>query len=68
MKRIAVIDRVALTSIHHGDALRWKGFPGDATLTPESSRALALWLRDHGIPDQRAASESALDKARGTGK
>jgi hypothetical protein len=44
-------NRVALTAVQHGTALRWKDFPGDAMLTPESSHALARWLLDHGVPD-----------------
>jgi hypothetical protein len=43
--------RLALTGLQHGHALRWKGFPGDAFFTKKSSRRLAQWLLDHGIPD-----------------
>ncbi len=41
--------RVALTSIKHGAALRWTGFPGDAELTPESAEWLQQWLEKHDV-------------------
>lgn len=41
--------RVALTALHHGLALRWKKFPGDAQLTPRSSQAIVEWLAKRGI-------------------
>ena len=44
--------RLALTAVQHGKAIRWKGFPGDAVLTSESSAWLKRWLSAHGIdPD-----------------
>ncbi len=43
--------RLALTGLQHGHALRWKGFPGDAFFTKQSSQQIAQWLLDHGIPD-----------------
>lgn len=44
--------RLALTSVMHGTAIRWRGFPGDVALTEESRRWLVLWLLDHGIAGQ----------------
>ncbi len=54
--------RLALTSLQHGQAIRWKGFPagnhwpgrgyaGDAPLTIESSIWLTEWLIAHGFDD-----------------
>jgi hypothetical protein len=43
--------RLALTGLQHGRALRWKGFPGDAFFTKESSKRLAQWMLNHHIPD-----------------
>jgi hypothetical protein len=45
--------RLALTSLQHGRALRWKGLPGDASLTEESAKALRDWLKRHGISEGR---------------
>lgn len=61
--------RVALTSVHHGKALRWGGFSttrimgrtvgyADAPLMPESGAWLTNWLAEHG------ASEAQLDSPR----
>ena len=44
--------RLALTSVQHGHAIRWKGFPGDAHLTEESRKALCDWLKRHGMSDE----------------
>ena len=41
--------RVALTALHHGRAIRWSEFPGDAQLTPRSSQAIVDWLAERGI-------------------
>lgn len=43
--------RLALTSVQHGAAIRWEGFPGDARLTEASSAWLKRWLIDHGVRD-----------------
>ena len=43
--------RLALTGVQHGRALRWKGFPGDASFTKQSSLNLAQWSLDHNLPD-----------------
>lgn len=42
-------ERVALTSVHHGEGLRWRAFSGDYPFTGESSKALAEWMEAHGI-------------------
>ena len=41
--------RIALTSVQHGVALRWKGFPGDAHFTEESAQWLRQWFKRHGL-------------------
>jgi hypothetical protein len=61
--------RVALTSVQHGENVRWKGFStarilgvkvgyGDAPLTSASRGWLNEWLAEHG------ASETQLDQER----
>jgi hypothetical protein len=35
-------------SMHHGRALRWDGWPGDAELTNISGESLTRWLAEHG--------------------
>lgn len=55
-------NRIALTSIQHGEALRWKDFPCDVSFTPESSHALAIWLLDHGIPDSHDELKKIVNK------
>jgi hypothetical protein len=42
-------ERLALVSIQHGQAVRWKGFHADAKLTSKSSRWLQQWLAEHGV-------------------
>lgn len=42
-------ERVALTSVQHGLALRWGFFSDDYPFTDESSKALVQWLKDRGI-------------------
>lgn len=60
---LAGSNRLALTSVQHTNALRWKGFStgrilgwkvgyGDAPLTKESAAWLALWLSNHQPPDK----------------
>jgi len=41
--------RIALTSIQHGRAIRWKGFRGDAQLTGKSAEWLVHWLSRQGV-------------------
>jgi hypothetical protein len=66
--------RLALTSVQHGKAIRWKGFPagnywpgrgyaGDAPLTHESSIWLTEWLIAHGFDDLNY-SAARLEKLR----
>ena len=56
--------RVALTSVQHGNALRWKGFPGDARFTQESATWIVAWLAKHGIDGPQEEFEaSKLQKA-----
>ena len=46
-------ERVALTALQHGEALRWRAFSGDCPFTSESSQALARWFKEHlGIVTQ----------------
>ena len=40
--------RVALTSVQHGKALRWRAFSFDYPFTEKSSKALVQWLEAHG--------------------
>jgi len=42
---------LAMTSVQHCRAIRWKDFPGDAALTKESGAWLKRWLMDHGIKE-----------------
>lgn len=43
-------ERLALTSVQHGKALRWRTFSDDYPFTAESAAALARWFEDRGIP------------------
>jgi uncharacterized protein (UPF0248 family) len=45
--------RVAVTSIQHGRAVRWKGFLGDAQLTEQSAAWLVSWLSGHGVDENK---------------
>lgn len=60
--------RIALTSVQHGIALRWKGFPGwkglpgDAHFTQESGKWVVTWLAKHGVADPEEEFEA--DKLR----
>ena len=45
--------RLAVTSVQHCRAVRWKGFPTDASLTKESAAWLKQWLLDHGIKEDK---------------
>lgn len=40
---------LARTAVQHLKALRWKGFHGDAELTPEASDALTAWFAGRSI-------------------
>ena len=46
-------ERLAVTSVQHCRAIRWKGFPTDASLTKESAAWLKQWLLDHGIKEEK---------------
>jgi hypothetical protein len=48
--------RIALTSIQHGFALRWTGFPGDAHFTEESAQWLRQWFERHGLSEEKLNS------------
>jgi hypothetical protein len=54
--------RIALTSVQHGRAVRWKGFPGDAQLTFRSSKDLARWLLNLRVPDGHGEFKAILEK------
>lgn len=43
-------ERVALTSVQHGEALRWHTFTDDYPFTKESAEALARWFEERAIP------------------
>jgi hypothetical protein len=45
-------ERIAATSVQHCRAIRWKGFPSDAVLTPESQAWLKKWLIEHGVKEE----------------
>ena len=55
--------RIALTSVQHGRAMRWDGFPGDAALTEPSSAWLVDWFLMHGIAGQYDEFKKAKEKA-----
>ena len=40
-------ERLALTSVQHGHALRWDGFSGDVGFTRSSSRMVRKWFKTH---------------------
>ena len=42
-------ERLALTSMQHGQALRWNTFSDDYPFTAESAEALARWFEERGI-------------------
>ena len=60
--------RLALTSVQHGTAIRWKGFPGDVALTKQSSKWLVQWLLDHGVSGQDKEFEKLQKKRKDEGK
>ncbi len=47
-------ERIVLTGMQHGSAVRWAGFSTDEHLTEESSAWLNRFLRLRGVPDQQA--------------
>jgi len=64
--------RIALTSVQHGHAIRWRGFStmrilgfrvgyGDGPLTDESQVWLKDWFKSHGIgrnKEEESANQS----------
>jgi cytolysin (calcineurin-like family phosphatase) len=46
-------ERLAIVSVQHCKAIRWKGFQADATLTSKSSQWLQEWLADHGVDREK---------------
>lgn len=56
-------ERIALTALHHGRAIRWKDFPGDARLTAASSQLLVEWLARHGIRGPKEEVEREIRRA-----
>ncbi|NQT12571.1 MAG: hypothetical protein HQ582_07480 [Planctomycetes bacterium] len=50
-------ERIAVTSIQHGRAIRWIEFQGDAQLTKESAARLVPWLVEHGVDKARMELE-----------
>ena len=42
---------VAELGFHHGQSLRWRGWPGDAALEAEQGARLCAWLKEHGVKD-----------------
>ncbi|TFH14389.1 MAG: hypothetical protein E4H02_09990 [Lentisphaerales bacterium] len=67
--------RLALTSVQHGHAIRWKQFGtsglgpfrhgGDVPLTIESTIWLTKWLRDHGVTNDADYSEERIVRLQG---
>jgi hypothetical protein len=56
--------RIALTSLQHGVALRWKGYPGDAQFTQESAAWIVTWLAKHAVAGpQKELDADKLRKA-----
>lgn len=53
--------RLALAAVQHGFALRWRDFPGDASLTKKSSTWLVKFLLKHKI-DRRGEYKKILEK------
>ncbi|MBC8468155.1 MAG: hypothetical protein H8D56_01685 [Planctomycetes bacterium] len=43
--------RVALTSIQHGEAIRWRGFESDEPLTRRSANWLRSFLSENEVPE-----------------
>lgn len=41
--------QLAVVSVQHREALRWRGWRGDADLTPASSAWLGRWLDSYGV-------------------
>ena len=52
--------RIALTTVQHGFALRWAGFPRDAYFTRESALWLRQWLERHGFSEEKLNSLQQL--------
>ncbi len=52
-------EMIATIGFHHGQLLRWDGWPGDAVLTPASARALAATLKAHGVSGPATDVEEA---------
>jgi hypothetical protein len=50
-------ERIAVTSVQHGRAIRWIDFQGDAQLTIESGAWLVPWLVEHGVDEARMELE-----------
>ncbi len=53
-------------TVHHGQALRWDGWPGDGPLTSDSADALCDWLNAHGSPvksPRQVAAREVTDAA-----
>lgn len=42
-------ERVALTAVQHGQAIRWKECPGDIRLTRDAKQWLVEWLVRHEV-------------------
>ncbi len=73
--------RVALTSVHHGKSLRWKGFSttrvlgvtvdyGDAPMTADTRTWLQAWLIEHGASEaqnDQGTNSTAKPAAQQTG-
>lgn len=50
-------NRLALTSLKHGEALWWKGSQAAVSLTHESQAWVMEWLARHGVPGPKAKTE-----------
>lgn len=49
---------------HHGQSIRWRGWPGDGALTPEAADGLIRLLAANNVPGPLRAREAAEEAAR----
>ncbi len=58
-------DEVATSlSLHHGQTLRWRGWPADGRLTPDAADALCAWISAHGkaiVSPRQASARAAVE-------
>lgn len=54
-------ERIVLTSVQHGEAIRWSGFMCDEPLTDNSAEWLRSFFEKRGIPEEYDFALSDLD-------